>query len=180
MSTSLRQLADELFARISPYEGDGLHNHCLRLHRFFCLLLEQSGAEPTVDSDLAYLIALVHDLGLLTGSVAGDSYLERSRNLFQRETRDLELPLDRRIIDEALLYNHRLVPPPGLCPQAECLRRAVLMEHTRGLLRFGLDQAAVSAVFAHHPRADFDRVLVDFAWRVLRHEPHTIVHGIFF
>jgi hypothetical protein len=79
-----------------------------------------------------------------------------------------------------MLYNHRLLPVPNLSPQADAFRRAVQIEHSRGLLRFGLERDAVRAVFDRYPRGNFDRVLLDFTWRTLRREPWTIVNGIFF
>jgi hypothetical protein len=56
----------------------------------------------------------------------------------------------------------------------------VQIEHSHGLLRFGLEKTAVRDVFDRYPRANFDRVLLDFTWRTLRREPWTLVHGIFF
>ena len=64
--------------------------------------------------------------------------------------------------------------------QADAFRRAVQIEHTHGIIRFGLDAAPVRAVFERYPRGNFDRVLLDFTWRTLRREPWTIVNGIFF
>jgi hypothetical protein len=55
-----------------------------------------------------------------------------------------------------------------------------MIEHSRGSVRFGLDRADIAAVFADHPRGDFDRVLIDFALRTLRREPWTVIGGIFF
>jgi hypothetical protein len=55
-----------------------------------------------------------------------------------------------------------------------------MIEHGRGLIRFGLDKADVHAVYDAYPRGNFDRVLLDFTWRTLKREPLTIVHGIFF
>jgi hypothetical protein len=79
-----------------------------------------------------------------------------------------------------MLYNHRLLPVPNLSPAAECFRRAVIIEHSRGLKRYGLDRTSVKDVFAEYPRGNFDRVLLDFAWRTIKREPLTLVHGIFF
>lgn len=170
--------AEEVFERTSPYDGEGFRNHCRRLFLFTELLLKKEGTP--LQRDVAYAVALCHDLGIVSRVDTGRTYLERSRSLFEREMQGYDLGAPQRVLDECLVFNHRLLPVPNLSPQADAFRRAVQIEHTRGLLRFGLDKDAVDAVFAAHPRGNFDRVLLDFTWRTLRREPWTIVHGIFF
>lgn len=176
---ALSRRAEQVFDRISPYDGDGLRNHCRRLSRLVCLLLEREGL--ALGHELVHAAAMVHDLGLVCEDVQGANYLERSRALFHRELRTPELTEGTmQIIDQCLLFNHRFRPVPGLSPEAECFRRAVWVEHFRGTRRYGLDRAAVGQVFRDHPRGNLDRVLVDFARRVLRREPRTLISGIFF
>jgi hypothetical protein len=171
--------ADDVFERVSPYDGDGLRNHCRRLFHLTEQLLVKDGV--AMDRDVAYAVAMCHDLGLLSREDTGPNYLARSRALFDRETAGFSLgETPRDVLDQCILYNHRLLPVPNLSPQAEAFRRAVQIEHTHGLARFGLERPAVKAVFDRYPRGDFDRVLLDFTWRVLRREPWTLVHGIFF
>ncbi len=171
--------ADAVFEQVSPYPGDGFRNHCHRLFRLTELLLQQKGAE--LDRSVAYTIAMWHDLGLVSKVDQGNCYPARSRALFVRETRGMDLAeTSLELIDECFLYNHRLLPVPNLSVQADCFRRAVQIEHSRGLLRFGLDRQPVREIFEQLPRGNFDRVLLDFTWRVLRREPWTIVRGIFF
>jgi hypothetical protein len=171
--------ADEVFERTSPYEGFGFRHHCQRLHRFTLMLMEKRGVE--MPSDLAYLVAMCHDLGIVSERDEGHNYLQRSLALFHRETADMQLPsFDPKVLDECLLFNHRVLAVPNLSPQADCFRNAVMIEHGRGLIRFGLDRADVKAVYEAYPRGNFDRVLLDFTWRTLRREPLTLVHGIFF
>jgi hypothetical protein len=171
--------ADAVFERVSPYDGDGFKNHCRRLFHLTELLLIQDNI--AMERDTAYAVAMCHDLGLLSRDDTGPNYLARSRALFDRETANFSVgETPREVLDECLLYNHRLLPVPNLSPQADAFRRAVQIEHTHGLARFGLDKAAVKAIFDRYPRGDFDRVLLDFTWRVLRREPWTLVHGIFF
>jgi hypothetical protein len=171
--------ADEVFARVSPYDGDGFKNHCRRLFHLTELLMAKTHAD--MDRDVAYAIAMCHDLGIVSRDDTGPTYLARSRALFHRETAGFDLHgAQDRVIDECMLYNHRLLPVPNLSGQADAFRRAVQIEHSRGLLSFGLERDAVRAVFDRYPRGNFDRVLLDFTWRTLRREPWTIVNGIFF
>lgn len=171
--------ADDVFERVSPYDGDGLRNHCRRLFHLTEQLLLKDGV--AMDRDVTYAVAMCHDLGLLSREDTGPNYLARSRALFDRETAAYSLgDTPRDVLDQCLLYNHRLLSVPNLAPQADAFRKAVQIEHSRGLLRFGLEKSAVRDVIDRYPRADFDRVLLDFTWRVLRREPWTLVHGIFF
>ena len=170
--------ANEVFEHTSPYEGVGLRNHCRRLFHLTSLLMAKRGVE--FDPALAYFIAMIHDLGLVSEQDEGINYLRRSLALFHRETRGLPLPeVDPEVVEQCIVYNHRVLPVPGLCDAAECFRNAVMIEHSRGLLRFGLDRDAVKPIFAEYPRGNFDRVLLDFTWRTLSREPLTLVHGIF-
>lgn len=72
-------------------------------------------------------------------------------------------PVAASVVDECLLYNHRIRPAPGVGPEAECFRRAVWVEHTLGARRYGLGWSAVREVFRELPRDNFDAVLFDFA-----------------
>ncbi|MCA9635955.1 MAG: hypothetical protein KC420_08000 [Myxococcales bacterium] len=174
----LVDLADQIFDRVSPYEGDGLRNHCRRLYNLATMLMAKNGVE--LDRNVAYLVAMIHDLGLVADEVDGKTYLHRSYALFERITDGQDLAdTSPEVLRECLLFNHRLLPVSGLSPQAECFRKAVQIEHTRGLARFGLDRGAVREVFDAYPRDNFDRVLVDFTWRVVKREPWTLLKGIF-
>lgn len=170
--------AEAVFEATSPYDGDGFRNHCRRLFLFTEMLLKREGTP--LARDLAYAIAMCHDLGIVSREDTGRTYLERSRSLFAREMTGYPIAAPQDIVDECLVYNHRLLAVPNLSPQADAFRRAVQIEHTHGLLRFGLPKGPVAAVFAAYPRDNFDRVLLDFTWRTLRHEPWTLVSGIFF
>ena len=173
--------AEEVFSRVSCYRGEGLKNHCLRIAAFTGMLLQHRSV--AMAPQLVHALSLMHDLGLLAPEVQGEDYLQRSRALFHRELPLTMFPRsahEQRVADECLLYNHRLLPVPGLSAEAEAFRDAVWIEHTLGARRHGLDRGDVRAVFTRYPRADFDSVLLDFGRRVLAREPWTIVDGIFF
>lgn len=175
----MAQKADEVFARTSPYPGDGFRNHCQRLYHFATMLMERDGV--SMPAGLAYSIAMTHDLGLVSERDQGPYYLARSLALFQREFgAEAVSSAEPKLVEECLLYNHRLLPVSGLSPVAEAFRQAVQLEHGRGLITYGLDRDKVKAVHARYPRDNFDWVLLDFARRVLTREPLTVVHGIFF
>jgi hypothetical protein len=173
--------AVSVFRRLNRYSGVGLQNHCLRIETFARLLLERRG--HPVNLPLLRAITFIHDLGLLAPEVEGVNYLQRSRALFHRELPARAFGLSRHdelVVDECLLYNHRVLPVPGLSDEAVAFRQAVWIEHSFGLRRYGLDHDEVRDVFLRYPRDDFDRVLFDFTRIVLFREPWTIVNGIFF
>jgi hypothetical protein len=175
----LAQRADAVFAQTSPYPGAGFRNHCQRLYHFATMLMERDGLD--LPAGVAYAVAMTHDLGLVSEKDQGDFYLQRSLALFRREFASADLQgADPGLVEECLLYNHRLLPVPNLSPVAEAFRQAVQLEHGRGLITYGLDRDKVKAVHARYPREDFDWVLLDFARRVITREPKTIIDGIFF
>ncbi len=178
-SSELVRRAEQTFADLTVYDGKGFEHHCKRLFTFASMLMAKEGVE--MPAELAYAIAMVHDLGLLSEREEGHNYMQRSRALFWRVFADVPLPdVEPRVVDECLLFNHRVFPVPNVTRAAECFRRAVWVEHTRGLRTYGLPREAVRGVFRTYERDNFDAVLWDFTKRTLRREPLTIVHGIFF
>lgn len=178
-SYRLALTADEVFARVNPYPGTGFRNHCHRLFRFVDLLLKHE--DVFLDPNMAYAIAMFHDLGLVCENVPGDCYPQRSLAFFEQETRDCDWgDTPYEIVAECFLYNHLLLSTKVLTPQADMFRRAVKVEHSHGWIRFGLPKQEVKTVFQSYPQANFLRVLTDFTWRVFRREPVTLVNGIFF
>lgn len=179
MGGALKLAADAVFETYSPYPGIGFRNHNLRLYELTKLVMRADGIE--FDDDTAYAIAMAHDLGLVSERDDGVDYLHRSLSLFRREFAHAGYLVDETVLEECLLLNHRVSPVPNASAPAEAFRKAVWVEHTRGLRRYGrLDRAEVRAVFRRHPRGNLDAVLFDFARRTLRHEPRSIVDGIFF
>lgn len=179
MSTEARRLARDLFDAYNPYEGSGFENHCLRVAAFAELALERAGLH--MNPDRVHLLAMVHDLGLLSDRDAGANYLERSWALFEREMNARGCPeFADELARECLVFNHRVGKVPNLRPEAEAFRKAVWIEHTFGTRRYGLPASRVREIRRTLPRDNFNAVMADFWRRVLLHEPRTVVDGIFF
>ncbi len=172
--------AEEIFERYSPYSGDGLRNHCRRLADFALLMMARDGVE--MEGGVVYLLAMLHDLGLVSEKDEGEHYMLRSWALFRRETAGMleEHAVPEETLKECILLNHRLFPVAGASAAAEAFRKAVWIEHTRGVKRFGLSKHEVKQVFERHPRDNFDRVMADFFKRTLTQEPRSVLDGIFF
>jgi hypothetical protein len=176
---SAKQLGDDLFDAYNIYDGEGFRNHNLRLAAFASALLEIRGLP--FDEERTHLLAMVHDLGLISPVDRGADYLDRGWRLLQRESAERGCPqFADELSYECLRFNHRLRPVTGLDPRAEAFRAAVWVEHSFGRRRHGLSQELVREVFRKHPRDNFSYVMADFWQRVLLHEPRTVVKGIFF
>lgn len=176
----LVERSEAVFERLSPYPGPAFRHHCLRLYELAVALMRRRGvAFPT---PLAYAIAMTHDLGLVARA-PGRDYVERSLAILFELCPPVEIEragASVRDVAEAVLLNHRVRPVAGAGPIAECFRRAVWIEHSRGWVRSGeLEAPEVAAVFARWPRGALDRVLVDFARRTLTREPASLADGVF-
>ncbi len=169
----LHALADDVFERYSPYPGLGFRHHCLRLVDLAVAHARAVG--EVLDHDLLYAAAMLHDLGLLVEPRPGTDYLSRSVDVAREELADADLDREQwRELELGLLYNHGVRVRRTLPPLAAHLRSAVKTEHSLGRIRGRLSRDQVRAVFARHPRDNFDRVLADFFWRTLSREPRTI------
>lgn len=178
MAGALREAADRVFEAYSPYEGHGFRHHNLRLYELARMVMRAEGIP--FDDDTAYAIAMAHDLGLVSERDEGVDYMHRSLSLFRREFDDVGYDVDETLLEECLLLNHRVARVPNASPAAEAFRKAVWVEHSRGLRRYGLlDRREVRDVFRRYPRGNLDAVLLDFARRTITREPRTLVDGIF-
>jgi hypothetical protein len=169
----LRRVGDQIFERYNIYPGVGERNHCLRLIEF--ALLHGREMKVSVDEDLLHLAAMLHDLGLMVSIEPDTNYLTRTVEIARKELAPVELGDERwQPLEDCLLYNHAVRPPYELPPVAECFRRAVFTEHTRGVRRFGVSRHLVKAVFREIPWANFSAVLADFVWKTALFEPGSL------
>lgn len=182
--SELESLGASIFDRYNVYSGAAFANHCRRLGALARLLFRQHGLSAPAGS--LELLSYIHDLGLVLPQLPGASYMHRSLHLLRSACAD-RLDSDgggwgwsRRELDELLLLNHRVFAPSGASRAAELYRRAVWIEHSRGLRRYGLAHSEIREVFLMWPRLDLDRVLLDFGRRTLLKEPTSLVRGVFF
>ncbi len=168
--------ARQLYLEHKPYRGEALDRHCQRLAAFTLLQAEQHGVQ--LDPDLVAATAWLHDIGLLVKLEGTRNYLDRGLRYVEPlvDSWGLE-PRQRRIFEEMMLYNHSMVPIPGLCDEAEMMRRAVQVEHSLGVMTHGLPRARVREVFGLHPRRGLTPVLLDFGRITVLHDgPRQLWH----
>ncbi len=168
--------AHSLYLQHKPYRGDALDRHCQRLAAFTLLQGERNGVE--LDPDFVRATAWLHDIGLLVELPGTRNYLDRGLRFVEPLVDSWELPAgQRRMFEQMMLYNHSARAVPGLCDEAEMMRRAVQVEHSFGLHRHGLDRARVREVFRSHPRRGLTPVLLDFGRiTVTRDGPRQLWH----
>jgi putative nucleotidyltransferase with HDIG domain len=156
----LQKRALELLRSVSPY-GEPLENHCIRLAEFALAIGLKEQLEP--DEDLVRAACFLHDIGLCVDYDTERNYLKRGLSFFQAQSAEWRLDAEqRKMLDDALLYNHSLVKIPGIDPQADLVRRAVSVEHSHGLVTQGLDRKFCRSVFVKIPRYGFNQVLLSF------------------
>ena len=155
----LEAKARALFEVQNRYPGPALANHCRRIAVF-----AEGLAGPEADRELIRVAAWLHDIGLLIPDRAEPCYPRRSWSFVAPHAESWGLSAERRgRLRWMLRYTHSLRPIPGLDPLADAARRAVQVEHSRGLWSHGLGRDFVRAVFAEHPRSGLTAILLDFA-----------------
>jgi hypothetical protein len=168
--------ARQLYLEHKPYRGDALDRHCQRLAAFTLAQAERNGV--VLAPDLVRATAWLHDIGLLVKLDGTRNYLDRGLRFVEPLVDSWELPeRQRRMFEQMMLYNHSARPVPGLCDEAEMMRRAVQVEHSFGLHRHGLARAHVRDVFRRYPRRGLTPVLLDFGRITVLHDgPGQIWH----
>jgi hypothetical protein len=168
--------ARQLYLQHRRYRGDALDRHCQRLAAFTLLQAEANGVQ--LDPDFVEATAWLHDIGLLVTLPGTHNYLDRGLRFVQPLVEGWELSAEQgRIFEQMMLYNHSVRPVPGLCAEAEMMRRAVQVEHSLGLRRLGLERDRVRAVFGRYPRRGLTPVLLDFGRVTVLHDgPRQLWH----
>jgi hypothetical protein len=160
--------------RAATGEVDGpMERHCVRQF----LIAERLGeATPAaIDRELLLCAALVHDAGLYPGVSTGDVYVTDGRRLAERTLAPFGWPHERlaRCLD-AVEHHHALRSRQDWGAEVELIRRADLVDVTRGLARFGLPRAWLGELFRSVPRTGLYRMLAREVLRMARERPRTL------
>jgi len=158
----MKEAALELFRRHNRYSGMALENHCIRLAKFTLALGERWDVE--MDPELVWAACYVHDIGLLVEEPGNLSYMSRGWRFVKPHVEEWGVEgAAKRVFRDIMLYNHGLLPLRGVSWVGEMCRRAVQVEHSKGLVHHGLSRDVVRSIFAETPRLGLTRVLLDFA-----------------
>jgi HD domain len=165
--------------RAAGGEKDGtMERHCVRQF----LIAERLGEEVAGGGDRELLLcaALLHDVGVYPGVATGDAYVSDGRRLAERTLAPFEWPDDRlgRCLD-AIEQHHALRSRWDRGAEVELIRRADLVDVSRGLVGFGLSRSWLSELRRQVPWTGFWRALGGAILRILRERPRSVAR-IFF
>lgn len=151
-----------------------MERHGLRCFLIGDQIARVRGAE--IDRE-GYLIAsLVHDIGLYDGASEGGVYVTDGRNWAEGLIRGNEGWDDARIETclNAIERHHELRPQWDAGVEVEALRRADLVELSKGLINFGLDRGWLGSVWASVPREGTYREIGKQVIKAFRERPATV------
>jgi hypothetical protein len=165
--TSLPTVEEVLDDHVAELGHDltAYRNHVYRVVNL-CLAM---AADKRVELEKITVAAVFHDLGIWTNQTF--DYIAPSVTLV-REHLAARGMADWIPEIEAMILNHHKVTPSHANPHSlvESFRRADWIDVSRGVRRFGLSRAFISAVDAAWPNAGFHRRLVQLAIdRLLKH-----------
>jgi hypothetical protein len=148
-SGELARWAEQLCAATSP---PFLINHCLRSYAYGSLLAARDGV--AVDSELLWLAALLHDLGLTSAHRAPDAtcFAFHGGVVARRLLAERGVPAERaERVAEAICQHLSVKPIEAAAPEARYLADATALD-TVGMRFRDLGRPAIDAVDAAYPR----------------------------
>ena len=165
----LRALRDATGAVDDPME-----RHCVRQF----LTAEVIGANRGLDIDreLLLCVCLLHDAGLYPSVSTGDVYIEDSRRLAERTLAPFNWDPNRmaRCLD-AIEQHHSPAPRWDWGAEVELVRRADLVELSRGLISFGVDRRWLRDLYRQVPRKGIYRLIAASLFHRDRKHPGNLV-----
>jgi hypothetical protein len=137
---------------------DPMERHCVRLF----LIAERMAADRALDVDRELLLCatFLHDAGLYTGVTTGDVYVTDSRRLAERTLAPFGWPSERLALClDAVEQHHAQRSRWKWGAEVELVRRADLVELSRGLVNFGVSRSWLNQLFRELPRKGLYRLI---------------------
>lgn len=150
---------------------DALERHSVRMVH----IARRIAREP-VDEELLLVACLLHDIGVLSW-VAGDRpYVTEGRDLAAGLLEPYDWAPERvaRCLD-AIERHHHLRSQWSCGHEVELVRRADLVDVSKGLVAFGVRRGWLRQLVADIPRGRFDAQVVRFAAGQLRRDPLALL-----
>ncbi len=151
-----------------------MERHCVRAFLIGERLASAEGIE--FDRESLLCAALLHDAGIYPSASTGDVYVTDGRRLTEQTLAPFDWDPARlaRCLD-AVEQHHAPRSRWDWGAEVELLRRADLIEVTRGLVAFSLPRAWLNALFRSIPRTGFWRALGPLILEMLRERPRTML-----
>lgn len=156
-------------------ESDGaMERHGLRCYLICERMAAQLGTD--VDREVLLVAGLLHDIGLYDGASSGGVYVSDGKEyaaelLVGREGWNAERI---RLCLDAIERHHELRSQRAAGTEVELLRRADLVELSRGLVNFGLDRDGLGDLWRSVPRDGVYREIGSMVVKALRERPTTL------
>ncbi len=162
---TLDRLLDDHAAELGR-DFTGYRNHTYRVANL-CVLLSPDAPERLEKIAIA---AAFHDMGIWTDGTF--DYLEPSIRLAREHLVRLSRTEWTSEITAMILEHHKISRCPGDSSSlVEAFRRADWVDVSRGLVRFGVPRAYLTAMYSRWPSAGFHKRLVQLSCRRLLTHP---------
>lgn len=159
--SSIARQAEELVRRVS---SDTIFHHVMRCYWFGELFAQQEGTK--VDSELMFLSAVLHDLGLTDGAPGPHRFEIEGAGAARSFLAEKGVPAERaqHVWDNIALHTWDLNPFRG---DTSRLMQLGLSYDVSGVENAELDPADVAEVLRRYPRLQFKRAFNDLLNREL-------------
>jgi hypothetical protein len=137
---------------------DPMERHCVRQF----LIAERMAADRRleVDRELLLCATFLHDAGLFPSANTGEVYVADSRRLAEQTLAPFDWPADRLdLCLDAIEQHHAQRSRWRWGAEVELVRRADLVELSRGLVNFGVDRGWLRQLFREVPRNGLYRLI---------------------
>ena len=151
-----------------------MERHGLRCHLLCVRMAADRGSE--IDAELSLVAGFLHDIGLYEGASENGVYVRDGRHFAERllEGR-AEWPAERmRLLGDAIERHHELRPQWGAGTEVELLRRADLVELSRGVVAWGLDRGWIRGLWSAVPLDGIYGEIGRIVGRALVERPTTV------
>jgi HD domain len=154
---------------------DPMERHCVRQF----LIAERMAGDRAIDVDRELLLCatLLHDAGLFPSATTGDVYVADSRRLAERTLDPFNWEPERlaRCLD-AIEQHHAQRSRWKWGAEVELVRRADLVELSRGLISFGVDRGWLRDLFRKIPRTGLYRLIASSLLHRDGRHPANLLH----
>jgi HD domain len=173
VSTPGERAALERLRSATGAPGGPMERHCLRCRQIAAQIAARR--HWVIDAEVLTVAALLHDIGLYPSVATGDVYTADGAAVARALLPSVGWSAERvRLCADAIDRHHELRDQLARGPEVEALRRADLVDVSRGLVRHGVEREWLQRLFASVPRRGIYRELARELRRALWERPLTL------
>ena len=173
-STSLEREALSRLREVTGDQDGPMERHGLRCFLIVDRLASQRGVE--IDREGALVAGLLHDIGLYEGASQGGVYVTEGREYAAEMLAGREGWDERRTARclDAIERHHELRSQWSMGTEVELLRRADMVELSRGLISWGAGRDWLGRLWSSVPRDGIYREIGGLVVRAVRERPTSL------